>query len=85
MLKVSGNNIWINTYDPIPVRMIDTQLPMFNARCTSGSLALLSLMRMKNVPMIENIIPTPAIIIGSMIGPWLSRKLPVLIKLSLIT
>ena len=31
--------------------------------------ALLSLIRMKNVPMIENMIPTPAIIIGNKIGP----------------
>ena len=59
----------INTYEPIAVNIIDVQLPVFNARCTSGSFDSLLLTRIRKVPIIENRIPTPAIIRGRRIGP----------------
>ena len=44
-------------------------LPIFNAFCTSASFASLEEIRTKKVPIIEAMIPTPAIMIGNKIGP----------------
>ena len=48
---------------------IDVIFPMFKALCTSASFASLLEILIKKVPMIEAIIPTPAIIMGNKIGP----------------
>ena len=51
------------------VRMMLPQLPMFNAFCTTAVFTDAdSLIRTKKVPMMEKIIPMPAISMGSKIG-----------------
>ena len=64
---------------------MDTQLPRFNAPCTCFSLASLLEILTKSVPIMEKIIPTPAIAIGNKMGPIPPNLSAMLPPMSLIT
>ena len=74
MLIFSGKIQSIRKYETINVIIIATQLPRSRAFCTFDSVALLSEILTNKVPIIDEIIPTPAITIGKIIGPILLKE-----------
>ena len=66
---VSGRSQSIKNQQENRVTMIEIIFPVFSADWTWASLASLFFTLINNVPIIEAIIPTPAINSGSKIGP----------------
>ncbi len=64
-VSVSGSMASITKYEAIAVKTMEPQLPRFKAFITELSSPL---MRTKNVPMMENTMPKPAITIGNKMG-----------------
>ena len=85
---VSGSIQPIKKYPATAVIRIEVIFPILSACCTSASLASLFEIRMRKVPIMEAMIPTPAIIMGSSMGPippnGSSNWLPVASVMSLI-
>ena len=69
VIGVSGIKKCTKKYDAMAVNTIEPQFPIFRAACTLLTLKpALSEMRTKKVPIIDNIIPIPAINIGNKMG-----------------
>ena len=69
VIGVSGIKKLTKKYEEMAVNTIEPQFPMFNAACTLLTLnPALSEIRTKKVPIIEKIIPKPAINIGNKMG-----------------
>ena len=68
-LIVSGSNQSIKNQHATSVIKIDIKLPVFNDAWTCASLASLFLIFINSVPIIDAIIPTPAMNKGNSIGP----------------
>ncbi len=66
---VSGNNQPMRNHPAMSVTNMALILPTLSAFCTSASFASLSFIRIRKVPKIEAIIPTPAMAKGNKIGP----------------
>ena len=81
----AGSIHCIMKYDATRVSIILAQLPIFYAFCTADSLASLSLTFTKKVPMMEKMIPMPAITTGNNIGPNPPKLSLMLPPISLIT